>query len=203
MAAAAGAAAAFDPRMAELAELQQALHRERAAVAAMQQQLADLMRESSEAKADASTWRRKAEEEQQLASQANTVLQQRIAEVGACPAGGACVAPMPPTTRLGCATGVHGTRQSAHVPVSMSHVLSPACFRPASAGGRPAAAAAVCAAGEQQGRVGAPRAAQPAAQVGAEAAQAKIHRLWVAGCGQGHIVQASRFGLRGVPNRRP
>lgn len=82
VAAAAGAAAAFDPRMAELAELQQALHRERAAVAAMQQQLADLMRESSEAKADASTWRRKAEEEQQLASQANTVLQQRIAEVG-------------------------------------------------------------------------------------------------------------------------
>lgn len=39
------------------------------------------MRESSEAKADAATWRRKAEEEQQLVGQANSILQQRNAEV--------------------------------------------------------------------------------------------------------------------------
>lgn len=75
------AAVALVPCMTELAELQQALHRERAAAVALQQQLADVMRESGEARADAAAWRRKAEEEQQLASQANAVLQQRTAEV--------------------------------------------------------------------------------------------------------------------------
>ncbi|KAL4445898.1 hypothetical protein ABPG77_009097 [Micractinium sp. CCAP 211/92] len=81
-AAAAGMAAALDQNIADPSELQQVLHCERAALAALQQQLRDVMRESSEAKADAATWRRKAEEEQQLVGQANSILQQRNAEMG-------------------------------------------------------------------------------------------------------------------------